>query len=391
MRCSVNWAWRRRKLRHCGRPGQSDVAATEILLLGDLILDVPEPDHWLAGIAPITRAADLAIGHLEVPYTNSEEEMPGDVPAPGADPAHLGALARAGIGAVSMAGNHMMDCGVPGLAETLAGLDHAGIARAGAGMTLAAARAPARMTKGGRRIALLSYNCVGPELCWATADKPGCAYVHVRTDDGSPSRPQATLREIDAASLAAMAEDIAAARRDAELVVVALHKGITHQPAVLADYERPLATAAIRAGADVVAGHHAHIARGIELVDGKPVFHGLGNGCVVTHALAPAQEHPARAEWAERRQRMFGFTPLPDYPLAPFHPEARNGLIGRLLWHDDGRLEAGFVPLWFEPPGRPVPAGARAEAVARYIERIGCDAGLPPLVLRRDGAAFMLG
>ncbi len=52
------------------------MAAQEILLLGDLILDVPEPDNWLAGIAPLTRAADLVIGHLEVPYTTSEEEMP---------------------------------------------------------------------------------------------------------------------------------------------------------------------------------------------------------------------------------------------------------------------------------------------------------------------------
>ncbi|MFM2272487.1 MAG: hypothetical protein RL702_1552 [Pseudomonadota bacterium] len=364
------------------------MAADEILLLGDLILDVPDPDHWLAGIAPLTHAADLVIGHLEVPYTASEEEMPGDVPAPGANPAHLDALARAGIGAVSMAGNHMMDCGVPGLTETIGGLDRNGIAHAGAGMTLAEARAPALIPLGGRIVALLSYDCVGPELCWAAADKPGCAYVNVLASDGGPSRPQAELVEIDPASQSLMEADIAAARERADLVVVALHKGITHRPAELAAYERPLATAAIRAGADVVAGHHAHIARGIELIEGRPVFHGLGNGCVVTHALAPAQDHPARAEWAERRKRMFGFEPDPAYPLAPFHPEAVNGMIGRLLWHEDGRIEAGFVPVWFEPPGRPVPAGDRAKAIAAYIAAIGEQAGLPPLDLRREGVVW---
>jgi poly-gamma-glutamate capsule biosynthesis protein CapA/YwtB (metallophosphatase superfamily) len=366
------------------------MAADEILLLGDLILDVPGADHWLAGIAPLTRAADLVIGHLEVPHTTSEEEMPGDVPAPGADPAHLDALARAGIGAVSMAGNHMMDCGVPGLAETLAGLDRNGIAHAGAGMTLAEARAPALIVMGSRTVALLSYNCVGPELCWAAADRPGCAYVRVLAKDGGPSRPQAELGAIDPASLALMADDIRAARKAADLVVVALHKGITHRPAELGDYERPLAEAAIRAGADVVAGHHAHIARGIEMVADKPVYHGLGNGCVVTHALAPAQDHPARAEWVERRKTMFGFEPDPAYPLAPFHPEAVNGMIGRLLWHEDGRIEAGFVPVWFEPPGRPVPAGGRAEAIAGYIADIGEKAGLPPLDLRRDGDCWLI-
>ena len=359
---------------------------SDLLLLGDLILDVPGPDHWLSGLAPLTCAAGLVIGHLEVPHTTCQEEMAGDVPAPGADPAHLDALARAGIGAVSLAGNHMMDCGPVGLADTIAGLARNGIAHAGAGTTLAAARAPARLDWQGRRVALLSYNCVGPELCWAADDRPGVAYVRVRAEDGGPSRPQASLREIDPVSLAAMAADIAAARAMADLVIVALHKGITHRVAELAPYERPLARAAIEAGADAVAGHHAHIARGIELHRGKPIFHGLGNGCVVTHALTPAQDHPARAAWAERRKALFGFEPLPDYPLAPFHPEARNGMIGRLRMGADGTITAGFVPLWFEPPGRPVPADHRAAKVAAYIAQIGIEAGLPGLALRSDGA-----
>jgi len=361
------------------------MAATEILLLGDLILDVPEPDHWLSGIAPLTRGANLAIGHLEVPYTTSTDELQGDVPAPGADPAHLDALARAGIGAVSLAGNHMMDCGPAGLTETIAGLDRNRIAHAGAGLDLAAARAPALIERGGRTIALLSYNCVGPEMSWAGANRPGCAFVNVHTLDGSPSRPQAELGEIDAASLESMHADIAAARTQADLVVVAMHKGITHRPAELAPYEVPLAHAAVDAGADVVAGHHAHIVKGIELYRGKPIYHGLGNGVVVTHALSPGQDHAARAEWVERRKRMFGFEPDPAYSLAPFHPEAVNGMIGRVLWHDDGRIEPGFVATYSEAPGRPVPAGARAKEVADYIAGIGPQAGLPPLILTSQG------
>lgn len=359
--------------------------ATEILLLGDLILDVPDPDHWLAGIAPWTRAADVVIGHLEVPYTTSTDELKGDVPAPGADPSHLDALARAGFSAVSMAGNHMMDCGPAGLAETIAGLERNGIAHAGAGATLAEARKPAFIDRDGRRIALLSYNCVGPELSWASNHEPGCAYVRVLATDGGPSRPQAELAEIDPTSLDAMRADIAAARTQANLVIVALHKGITHRPAELAPYERPLAHAAVEAGSDVVLGHHAHIVRGIEFHLCKPVFHGLGNGVVVTHALSPGQDHPARAEWAERRKRMFGFEPDPAYPLAPFHPEAVSGMIGRLVWHEDGRLVPGFLATWSEPPGRPVAAGSRAQAVADYVAEISAQAGLPPLRLEDLG------
>jgi hypothetical protein len=40
-----------------------------LLFSGDLVLDAERPDHWLAGIAPALRSADIAIGHLEVPHT----------------------------------------------------------------------------------------------------------------------------------------------------------------------------------------------------------------------------------------------------------------------------------------------------------------------------------
>lgn len=352
----------------------------DIVFLGDLILDVPEPDHWLAGIAPITRAADLAIGHLEVPHTIRGQELVGDVPAPGADPAHLAALARAGIGMVSLAGNHIADCGREGVVDTIAELDRLGIAHAGAGGDLAQAQRAAVRTVDGVRVALLSYNCVGPEISWATDTRAGSNPFVVHAADGGPTRPQADLIEADAASLALMARQIAAAREGADMVVVALHKGITHRPAALAPYERPVSHAAIDAGADIVVGHHAHIVRGIEMYRGKPIFHGLGNGVVVTNALSPAQDHPARAEWAERRQRMFGFEPDPAYTLAPFHPEAVNGMIGRCRVDAGGVVETAFRPIWFAPPGRPEPAmGEQANAIADYIDGAGQRAGLASL------------
>jgi hypothetical protein len=77
----------------------------DLVFLGDVILDAPDPDHRVTGVAPATRDADLAIAHLEVPHTSRGRELAGDVPASGAEPAHLAALARAGIGAVSLAGS----------------------------------------------------------------------------------------------------------------------------------------------------------------------------------------------------------------------------------------------------------------------------------------------
>src|SRR5579875_531794 len=363
------------------------MAGVDLIFSGDLVLDEPNPDHWLSGIAPALKGAALAIGHLEVPYTRRGRELPGDVPAPGADPAHLSALARAGFAAVTLAGNHIADCGAEGIADTLDALDRLGIAHCGAGMTIDDARQPALLSAGGIRVALLSYNCVGPENGWATRDRAGCAYVRIEAADGGPIAPAAALSRADAASLDAMKGDISAARRAADCVVVALHKGIVHTPARLAPYERPVAHAAVEAGADVVIGHHAHILRGIERHRGRPIFHGLGNGCVVTRALSPDEAHPARAVWALERRRRFGFEPDPAYTLAPFHPQAVNGMLARVRFEAPGRLECGFVPVHVEPPGRPVIAGGEtAERIVSYVEDITRAAGLPPLALRRKAS-----
>jgi len=354
----------------------------DLILSGDLVLDEPDPDYWLGGIAPALRAADLAIGHLEVPHSRRGAELQGDVPAPGADPAHVPAIARAGFGAVSLAGNHISDLGADGIADTVQALDSAGIAHSGAGVTLGAARAPAILERAGKRIALLSYNCVGPETGWASDARAGCAYVRVETADGAPIAPAARLERLDPDSVREMSADIARVRPRVDLVVVALHKGIVHTPAKLAPYEIPLAHAAIEAGADVVSGHHSHIARGIEIYRDRPIFHGLGNGCVVTRALSPDQSHPARAAWARRRRELFGFEPDPAYPLAPFHPEAVNSLLGRVRLRANGELRWGFVPVHVEPPGRPVLAsGDLARQVETYVSDITRAAGLAPLKL----------
>lgn len=361
---------------------QPAASRTELIFSGDLVLDEPNADYWLEGIAPALRAADIAIGHLEVPHTHRGKELPGDVPAPGADPAQLEALPRAGFAAVSLAGNHMADCGAEGIADTISALDALNIQHSGAGAHLAEAVKPAVLTQSGRRIALLSYNCVGPEASWATKDRAGCAYVRVETADGAPIAPAARLERVNAASLEAMARDIRNARQQADVVIVALHKGIVHTSARLAPYEQPLAHAAIDAGCDIVLGHHAHIVRGIEIYNGKPVFHGLGNGCVVTRALSPDQSHPARAEWARKRKQLFGFEPDPEYFLAPFHPEAVNAMLGRVTLHEDGRMDVGFVPVHVEAPGKPAIArGEQIPRVAKYIERITVVGGLPPLTL----------
>ena len=176
-----------------------------------------------------------------------------------------------------------------------------------------------------------------------------------------------------------MQSDIERLRREVDTLVVALHKGLGHTPATLAMYEGPLAKAAIEAGADVVAGHHAHILQGIEVYKGKPSFHGLGNFVTVTRALnVEGNASPERREWALRRRQLFGFEPDPDYPTYPFHPQAKNAIIGWCELDLGGVRRAGFYPCWIRPDGSPEVLGhdSRGEAVAAYVEKIGRASGL---------------
>ncbi|WP_413249266.1 CapA family protein [Sinomonas flava] len=366
------------------------MSAVTVAAVGDLVLDEPDPAFYLAAASPVLAAADVAVGHLEVPHSDTDVQASTDVPAPAADPGAVKELAVAGFDAVSLAGNHIADAGPGGLLDTVRHCRDAGLATAGAERNLAEARRPAILTRNGLRIGLLSYNCVGPRDSWAASQKPGAAYVKVLThyelDSATPGGPPTVYTFTAPESQRQMEGDIAALRREADVVLVALHKGIGHTPAVLADYEVPLAHAAIDAGADVVLGHHAHIMRGIEFYRGRPIFHGLGNFATVTRALTPDGDSEERAAWARRRVEMFGFSPDPAMPAYPFHPESRNTAIALCRFEGRELVSAGFVPCWIDDDARPVPQGRTdtGERVAAYIEDITKRAGFST-TFRWDG------
>jgi len=361
----------------------SEAPALRLSFVGDLILDEPEPDAFFAPSAPVLRAADVVVGHVEVPHTLRGVVSSNDIPAPASDPAHLGALARAGFSIATLAGNHIADAGPAGVEDTIGELRRLGLQTTGAGMNLAEARAPALLERAGARVGVLSFNCVGPRESWAGSNKAGCAYVRVLThyelDHATPGGPPEVFTFATPDALEQLRGDVRALRARVDVVIVALHKGLGHTPAALAMYERPVAHAAIDAGADLVVGHHAHILRGIELYRGKPIFHGLGNFVTVTRALSPQGDSAERVAWARRRRQLFGFEPDPSMPYYPFHPQSRNTLIAELRVSRSGELSAAFIPCFIDPLGRPVPLGQDAQGVAvtRYVQEISARAGLP--------------
>jgi poly-gamma-glutamate capsule biosynthesis protein CapA/YwtB (metallophosphatase superfamily) len=337
-----------------------------VLAVGDLILDEPDPGGYFEGSRSVLSTGDVVIGHVEVPHSTTSTQLSTDVPAPPADPEHLAALAEANFDVVTLAGNHVFDAGEEGVLDTLRHAHRFGLRTAGAGANLAAARAPAVVETGGLRIAVLSYNCVGPRESWATSRKAGCAYVRVLThyelDHASPGGPPEVFTFADPASLDDLAADIARADAEFDVVVVAFHKGIGHTPAVVAMYERPVAHAAIDAGADLVIGHHAHIMRGVEVYRGRPVFHGLGNFVTVTRALDPDLGDSAeRRAWARRRIDLYGFAPDPAMPTYPFHPLSRNTAIVDCRFDNSGRLVSSPVGSMTPPYPGPSPMITTAE------------------------------
>ena len=247
-----------------------------LMMVGDLVLDEPDPDFFFALSRDTLQSADIVVGHVETPYTLRGNELQSDVPAEAADPAKIAALARAGFHAASLAGNHVFDRGNEGVEDTIAALQQNAIVPFGAGLNLQTARAPAVLERAGKRFGFLSYNCVGPKDSWASASKGGCAYVHVLShyeqEGANPGGPPLVYTFATPATLEAMQADIAHLRSQVDVLVVALHKGLVHTPVTLAMYERPVARAAIEAGADIVIGHHPHMTRGIEFYQGKPIF-----------------------------------------------------------------------------------------------------------------------
>ncbi len=212
---------------------------------------------------PLLRRADRLLINLECTLTAHTEPWRGDPYKPfffRAEPAAVATLSLARVSFASLANNHSLDFDVPGMLETIAVLDGAGIAHAGAGRNLAEARAPAWLSAGGLRIAVLAF--ADHPLAWAaTPRSPGINYTPV---------------SLDAEDFAPVVEAIAAVRAQADVVVFSIHWG-PNMRARPAPHFRAFARRVIEAGVDVFWGHSAHVVQGIEFHQGKPILYDTGD------------------------------------------------------------------------------------------------------------------
>src|SRR6185437_5417015 len=181
-----------------------------LLAVGDILVNRPDPETALAGIRPLLDAADIAFGNFEGVLTDSHPVTPG-----GWAPSLTGtrnAQALTGLDVVSLANNHAMDAGSPGLADTMQALTSVGIEPIGAGSTLADALRPVLLERGELRVAVVAATAVLQHGAEAGDETPGVAPL--RADDcylspypggcapGLAPRVLSVLNEADWAALA---------------------------------------------------------------------------------------------------------------------------------------------------------------------------------------------
>ncbi len=217
------------------------------------------PNYPYEEVRDLISQADLAVGTFNATMSDITRHT-------GCIPTYLlvgssnnaDALAWAGFDLMSVATNHIKNCGLgdcrdQAFFDTMDNLRRVSILPFGAGNNLAEAMQPVVVTVNGVRFGFVSLGQIEP-MTFAGEDTPGIAVLN-----------QENLQEA-----------IAAARKVADVVIAMPHWGPEDVP-VPNWLQRNLARQAVADGADLVVGNHTHVVQAVQEIDGVQVFYGLGN------------------------------------------------------------------------------------------------------------------
>jgi poly-gamma-glutamate capsule biosynthesis protein CapA/YwtB (metallophosphatase superfamily) len=217
-------------------------------------------------VASLLRSADLTTGNLETAVGTSGSPAAKEYTFQGPPQALPPMSSIAGFDLLTLANNHAVDYGREALLETIRNVRAAHIVPFGAGATDRAARRAAIVSAGGLRVAFLGYSDVNPDGFIATATEPGTAEADVD----------------------AIAADVRAARRRADVVVCFFHWGVELHADPDAR-QRQFASACLNAGARVVLGAHPHVLGRVD----RPSAHALV-AWTLGNFVFPSSREPAR-------------------------------------------------------------------------------------------------
>jgi poly-gamma-glutamate capsule biosynthesis protein CapA/YwtB (metallophosphatase superfamily) len=213
-------------------------------------------DYPWSDISGLIHDYDLSIVNMEGPVCN-ENQTGGDVitsPIKG-EPACLRGMADAGISAVSLANDRIMDYGLPGLQQKLDFLREQHLQAVGAGANLRLAQQPLVLqSQDGAKVAVVALN---------------------DTSEGSKAAGESSAG-VCPADKDTISNVIRQGRKLAPYVIAYFHWGTVGSQEI-SDRQRELAHAGVEAGANLVVGSHPHVIQGLEIWRGVPIIYSLGN------------------------------------------------------------------------------------------------------------------
>ena len=164
-------------------------------------------------------------------------------------------LSLLNVSAVSLANNHIYDCGIEGVKETIDCLDENGVLHTGAGLKREHID-PVFMEVDGVRIGFISY-------------------VDSSTNPCIPDNSGIFVNYLDEEKVC---KDIIEAKKECDKLLLSLHWGpdYSHYPY---KHQRIAVKEFVKAGADVIIGHHSHTVQPYEEFFNRSVFYSLGSLC----------------------------------------------------------------------------------------------------------------
>lgn len=224
--------------------------------------------------------------------------------------------------AVSLANNHIIDYGDEGLEDTLRLLEVAGVQAFGVRLGRDDPATRACVSCGGLNVFLIGYTCPSTHPAVGVRNSPA-----ILDDDQ-------------------VEKDILQARRDgADRVAICLHWGEEEVP-FPTPRDRLRARMYVKAGADFIIGHHSHCIQSWEVIEGIPVFYGLGNFIMPDLLRAPNEfdkdGFPSR--WYEKKQHSWNQTSL----LIEWSPASRRWRTRTAVFHGGLLRAGGAVPRRWE-------------------------------------------
>ncbi|WP_339159416.1 CapA family protein [Paenibacillus sp. FSL W8-0186] len=351
----------------------------EFYAVGDVGPNREKPSSIFQYTAPFIQQGDLAFCQLEPALSRRGSPLPQARLSMRADPSSAEAIREAGFHVVSFASNHCMDWGIEAFQDTLDALKAQQLQVIGAGRHIDEARAPAIMRVKGTRVAFLAYNSILPQGYWAESDRPGCAPLRAHTlyeqiEHDQPGTPCRVHTYAHSGDMKGMLEDIQQAKKRSDVVVVSMHWGIHFVPAVIADYQKELAYAAIDAGADLILGHHPHILKGIEMYKGKAIFYSLAN-----FALESPFTFAENLEQKESHKEIAALHPDFKQGSRTLPKDSLKSIMVKCLISPKGIEQVAFLPVMIDEYSDPHILSAedqRFDEVLSYLKHISEDQGL---------------